>query len=219
MAKAVKKTKKQQSVQVRVEAPNYEILEVTVGNKGMDSTLITRACKDTEWMKDLDNNKKGTRTKARPVRDIKKEYEDGIYRMPGSKTVHGLPASGFKHAMTRVAKGIDGFTMADFKCMVFVMSDAGGLVKMKHTKPTMSEKIVRIGPQKIPQLRYRPEYKEWSVDLKIRYDADQITCQEVLNLISRAGLSIGWGELRPEKGYDHGMYRIQGEAKVVECAA
>lgn len=223
---AAKKDSKTKETVVRIPPPNHGYIQVKVGNKAPDghlpSLIVHRLDEKTKTqLEERDQNKKGSRTKMRPARNPKAEFEGALYRMPGKKRVYGLPASGFKKAMVRASKDIEGLHMTDMNRHVFVLEDGGGFVQLKGSAPVMREDIVRIGKgqSKVPQVRYRPEFKEWSATLRIRYDADIYAPEEILNLLARAGSSVGWGELRPEKGYDHGMWIIQGKAKVTQCAA
>jgi len=222
---ATKKAVKTVKPQLRISKPRYGFIDVTVGNKGMDSTLIVHALgeKMKHYLEERGKNNIGSRKTAKEERNPEQEFKDSMYYMPGSSPKsknpkYGLVAAGFKKAMVRAAKPIDGIAMTDVQQNIFVYDEADGLVPIKCSKPRMREDIVSIGKGtgKTPDLRYRGEYKDWSAKLRIRYNADFFTSEEVLNLLSHAGLSVGWGEMRPEKGYDHGIYDIQGDAKVQE---
>jgi hypothetical protein len=69
--------------------------------------------------------------------------------------------------------------------------------------PRMRRDITRVGKfgSKQPDLRYRPEFRNWSVDLVIEYEPSLITMAGLHQLIRRAGRSIGLYEWRPEKSY------------------
>jgi hypothetical protein len=41
-------------------------------------------------------------------------------------------------------------------------------------------------------------YREWAIKLRVRYDADQFTAQDVYNLIARVGGQVGLCEGRPD---------------------
>ena len=211
--------KKEEKIQVRIAPPNHEFIEMHISNEGLPSMIVHRFSeKAQQQLKDIDNNKKGTRKGVRPARNPEQEYQDSLYRMPDKNNVFGVPTAGFKHAMVRAAKAVDGITMTDMKMAFWVLEDDGGLVKIEG-KPNLHESIVRLsGPGRPPQIRYRGEFKDWSAILKIRFDADLFTAEEIINLCARAGSTVGWGERRLEKGYDHGGWIIK-KAKVSKCAA
>jgi len=79
----------------------------------------------------------------------------------------------------------------------------GNLLPIKHDKkkPNMRRDVVRVGkfPNKQPDLRYRPEYQNWSLDVQIEFEPSLISLRGLHHLIRRAGTSVGLCEWRPEK--------------------
>ncbi|MEJ5360186.1 MAG: hypothetical protein WHT06_16110, partial [Desulfobacterales bacterium] len=48
-------------------------------------------------------------------------------------------------------------------------------------------------------------WREWGLKVRIRYDADQFSRDDVANLIARAGVQCGLGEGRPFSRMSNGM--------------
>jgi hypothetical protein len=48
-------------------------------------------------------------------------------------------------------------------------------------------------------------FKTWGCTLRIRFDADQFTVDDVMNLLERAGQQVGIGEGRPNSPNSFGM--------------
>jgi len=220
-----KKKEEKQVQQLKITPPRYGFIKVQVGNKGLGSSLIVHRVDEKTWkyLEARGQNAAKSKTDSRAKRDAEKEFRDSMYYMPESKATdknpkYGIPAAGFKKAMVRAAKPIEGLTMIDTQQSIFVYDDDEGLVKLTCKDPRMRTDVVNIGngAKKNPDLRYRGEFLEWSCKLNIRYDADFFTAEEVLNLLARAGFAVGWGEMRPEKGYSHGQYEIQGTPTVTE---
>ena len=67
--------------------------------------------------------------------------------------------------------------------------------------PRMRMDMVRIGMQKTPDVRFRPEFVEWSATLRIEYNTDVLTEEIIGNLLYRAGLTVGIGEGRADLGW------------------
>lgn len=67
--------------------------------------------------------------------------------------------------------------------------------------PRLRRDITRVGKfgSKQPDLRYRPEFTEWSVQLVIEYEPALVSQAGLHQLIRRAGRSVGLYEWRPEK--------------------
>jgi hypothetical protein len=207
-------TKKEEVKTIAIKPPNYGYVLLDISNKDQSSMIVHKFSeKSKKQLEAMDQNKKGKKGTPRPVRNPKQEYLDSLYTMPGKKNEYGVPVSGFKKAMVRAAK-MAGVTMTDMKMGMWILEDDGGLVKITG-KPNMREDIVRLsGASRAPQIRYRGEFKKWTAKLKIRYDAEQYAPEDIINLCARAGFSVGWGERRLEKGYDHGGWVIE-KAKVV----
>lgn len=60
-------------------------------------------------------------------------------------------------------------------------------------------------------IRYRPEFKHWRVKLPIKYNADKISLEQLVNLFNLAGFGVGVGEWRPEKDGQYGMFHVVTE--------
>jgi hypothetical protein len=161
-----------------------------------------------------------TEKKARgpkEARNPRQEYLDAFYLMPDSgpadtaKAKYGIPAAGFKGATKTACRFTDGVKMSYALGAFFILDDGGGLVQLKCSKPIMRTDLVRIGkfPNKIPTEAYRPEFKDWECTLTIEYNASCITASQIVNLFHYAGFHIGWGELRREKGFSYGAFRVE----------
>ncbi len=71
----------------------------------------------------------------------------------------------------------------------------------KGLVPRMRRDVVRVGkhPNKVPDLRYRPSYRNWSLDIEIEFEPALISLAALHHLVRRAGSSVGLCEWRPEK--------------------
>ena len=71
-------------------------------------------------------------------------------------------------------------------------------------KPQKQEDMARVSTGE-PYVTVRAAYHDWSAKLKIRWDADQFTIQDIANLLARVGLQVGIGEGRPDSKKSAGM--------------
>ena len=83
---------------------------------------------------------------------------------------------------------------------------------MEHDGIRMREDAVTIG-MGTRDLRYRAEFKKWSVKARIRYDAAVMTPAQIINLIQHAGFSGGLGEMRPSQraSDQYGMFEVRSD--------
>lgn len=156
---------------------------------------------------------KQTKKKLAPkqAKDPKAEFESSLYLLSNGthpKGPYGFPAVAFKAAAVRAAKQVDGMNMTDARGLFYIEPDDGDLVKIDSPKPpVMREDMVRLNG-KSADIRYRGAFIDWSVLLNVRYNADVISQEQLLNLFELAGFSCGIGEWRMEKGGTFGTFTL-----------
>ena len=140
------------------------------------------------------------------------EYQAAFYHLVGGG--YGFPCSGFKQSAIRAAKLLDGITMTDARQMFFIEADERDTtgvdcVRIEGT-PEMRTDVVRL-PGRVADLRYRPEIRDWSCVLRISYDEQMISDEQIVNLFWRAGYQVGIGDWRPEKNGDFGRFTVSDQ--------
>ena len=91
------------------------------------------------------------------------------------------------------------------------------LVEIKGDSPVMREDVVILsGMSRTPDLRWRGQFTNWYVDLKIKYDADGVyKVQDIVNMLHVGGRYNGVGEYRPEKDGQFGMFHVATNEEAV----
>lgn len=155
-------------------------------------------------------------------RDPDAEYEAAFYR---TKDGYGFPVTAFKAATIGAArfygKSISMTALRQFLFMhgELTDNDPQALVPIVG-EPRMREDVVRLGgPSRSADLRYRPEFPEWSATLVITYVKSSLSRDSVLSLVDAGGLGIGVGEWRPERKGDFGTYKIDMSREVEVISA
>jgi len=75
--------------------------------------------------------------------------------------------------------------------------------------PQIHMATVRMsGPSRTPDIRTRAVLPEWCAELVISYFKPHLTPKVVMTLLSNAGLVMGLGDWRPEKGGAYGQFGI-----------
>lgn len=144
-------------------------------------------------------------------RDPDAEYQAAFYR---TKDGYGFPVTAFKAATIGAARfyGKD-VSMTSLRQFLFMHgqisdNDPQQLVDI-YGEPRMREDVVRLGgPSRSADLRYRPEFPEWSTILTITYVKSSLSRDSVLSLVDAGGMGLGVGEWRPEKRGEFGTYKI-----------
>ena len=83
----------------------------------------------------------------------------------------------------------------------------GEFIRIKG-EPTMREDMVKVGMGSA-DLRYRAEFKEWSMTFQVRYNRSMLTAEQIINLFNIAGFGNGIGEWRPQRNGAFGMFHVQ----------
>jgi hypothetical protein len=151
----------------------------------------------------------GRKTPKAP-KDPEGDYEAAAYRMDDGG--YGFPAIAFKAATVSAARFFDkSVTMVSLRQTLFfsgtMSKTEGQMMVVIEGEPIMREDVVRVGNGGT-DLRYRPQFTEWSTTLEVTYVRSMLTRESVLSLIEAGGLGVGVGEWRPEKKGDMGTFMI-----------
>jgi hypothetical protein len=156
------------------------------------------------------NNKMDKNGKRPNPHHNDQEYSyEGIFTplaFEDATAVHGVRASGFRLGMVRAAKSC-GAVMTDARCNMKVESPFGDCVPITFETVVSREDPVKVGKNQT-DLRYRPMYEGWSVDIQIVHMSDVIGPEQIIQLLRIAGRVVGVGEWRNEKGGEFGGYDV-----------
>jgi len=157
------------------------------------------------------DNMQGRKTPKEP-KNPEAEYAAAFYRMADEG--YGFPVLAFKAATIGAARFYGkSVTMTNLRQCIFVKGELGAtgeLLTRVKGEPRMREDVVRVGQG--TDLRYRPEFVEWSVVLRVTYVTSSLTRSSLLSLVDAGGLGVGAGEWRPEKRGDFGTYAVDSSA-------
>jgi hypothetical protein len=155
-----------------------------------------------------------TKRKGKEARDFDADMLGAMH--VSEEGWHGIPAAAFRNAAIDVCRMV-GFKMTHAKMSVFVQADGidvvdgAPLVKLIGTPPERLDMHTRNATG-VADIRVRPMWRAWGAEVIFRYDADQFSADDVVNLIARAGEQIGIGEGRPfsknSNGLGYGTFRI-----------
>jgi hypothetical protein len=121
----------------------------------------------------------------------------------------GVPAAALRNACIDVCR-MTGFKMTHAKMSIFIEADGhdvvdgAPLIRMDAPAPERLDMATRNATG-VADIRVRPMWRKWSLNVRVRYDADQFTQSDVVNLISRAGVQVGIGEGRPYSKSSNGL--------------
>lgn len=160
---------------------------------------------------------------GRDARDPYEEVTAARYRLPDGRD--GFPAVGFKAAAVTACTSLADITKVAarqaFRVKGLSMNTAGvidgsfirtALVPLIAGEPTIREDIARLsGPSRNAEVRYRPEFWPWGVELEVILNEQVISSGQLGTMFQAAGHGVGVGDYRPERDGDCGTFDIVNE--------
>jgi hypothetical protein len=193
-----------------IPAPNLRTMRLLIVG---DSELICHRFSAKAQKMIADKQQKKART-ARSERKPEQEYHDSLYPIEGKKNTFGFPSGAFKAACLFACSHVDGITKVEVKGAFHIL---GALVELidpvsgKPSQPYMRVDHVVIG-RGIASIAYRGAFAKWACWPTIRYNANVMTAEQIVNLLNTAGFASGIGEWRPSspmKPGPNGMFHVK----------
>lgn len=187
---------------------DFQVIEIPPIRK---ERIVLRVVGDTELITHNWNQKAITEMEAKQggkAREKKApkvpedEFQGAFYRLDD-----GTPACkaiAFKAAAVEAAMTVEGMTKAHVRRTFHVI---GELLPIEG-EAYMRRDMVRIG-MGVADIRYRPGFKTWAVNVPIVYDASIITLEQLIHLFNKAGFSVGVHEWRSEKDGMYGLFHVE----------
>jgi hypothetical protein len=155
------------------------------------------------------------RKSPKEPKDPDAEYEAAFYRLADGSP--GIPVQSFKQALVSASRFYGrSVSMVALRQFVFFsgeIGDDGRALARIDGEPEKREDVVRVG-RGGTDLRYRPQFREWSTKLDVTYVTSALTRNSLLSLIDAGGMGVGVGEWRPERDGDFGCFRIDPDSEV-----
>ena len=195
---------KTEVAEVRLKAPSIKVMDVEL--IGISTYIPHQA---GEKVKADLLKRQMDKVKIREKRDLDTEYDDCFYRTKEGKLY--IPGPAFARSLLSVVADFDGVSGAEVKRNVRILSDEC-LLKHGKIEPRI-DLVVLAGIGRTMDVRKRPYIHDWKTTVKVQFNADKFSPSEILTLFQAAGMCVGVGDWRPEKGGNHGMWRIAEGAK------
>lgn len=191
---------------VTISAPRLRVAEFEI--LGTAPLVINRfSIKAAQMMRETQEAGQQSKSKKkRTAKDFNANYEDAKYKSADGWC--GFNAAALRLAMIGACRLV-GYKMTLAKLSVFVIADAfdpldGTPLVRIYGEPKMDVRPARNDNGSV-DLRARPMWMEWSAKVRIQFDEDQFSVEDVANLLSRVGLQCGIGEGRPNSKMSGGL--------------
>lgn len=189
-----------------IEIPEPVLREVRVDIEGVSPLLCNRFSEASIAAIVDKQSKKGTTGKA--ARDPEAEFRASLY--PIDEGEYGFPASGVKKSLAAAGYRFAGQPMTETYGAINLLAD---MLPIRGDEPRMDSRMARL-PKGPAMMAYRGRFDSWAMEIPIRYNANAISLEQLLNLVNLAGFSVGIGAFRPEKKGIYGQFRIDGVREV-----
>ncbi len=205
-----------QQEQLSITAPDFGVLELVI--RGTAPLVIERFSKKAEIMAKMAEGAAAKNKKERTARDYDKDAEEARYRSP--QGWEGVNAAAFRAGMISACRLV-GFKMTIAKLSVFIEADdfdvADGLPIVRIYGASKVFTAHTRNATGVVDVRSRPQYRDWAVKLRVKFDRSQFKTVDVINLISRVGEQVGIGAGRPDSkasaGCGWGTFRVVGSTE------
>ncbi len=156
----------------------------------------------------------GKKTKAERAaikHDPIAEYRSSAETLPDGPTALGLRVVAVKAAMITAALETPGLTKSSTQRLLFMPGDHVPL----YGTPQLRLDIVRSADMaKTPDIRSRAFLPKWGAEIEVQYIIPQLSAMSVISLLCNAGVLIGVGDFRQEKGKgSFGCFRVIGDGE------
>lgn len=140
--------------------------------------------------------------------DPYEEYRAAAYTLSDESqpTFIALMATSFKGALRSAALDMPGAKKSQIGRLTYIEGEMVGV----YGVPKLFMTIVRSADMnRTPDVRTRPILPEWACKLQVRFVQPLIRAQAVTNLLAAAGITIGVGDWRSEKGSgNYGQFEV-----------
>ena len=166
--------------------------------------------------------------KKRAAKDFKQDFEDAKYLCSkkegrGKVTWLGLNATGIRNGAIETCR-MAGFVMTKARMSVFCIADGYDDLDRTPLVRVYGACEMSVDPVRNANgsndMRARVCWPEWKILARIRFDEDQFSASDVINLMIRVGQQNGLGEGRPNgtngNGTGNGLFTVDVDACTLE---
>lgn len=191
------------STAIELPSLNIERMDITVIG---DTPLICHAWSSKAKKEMLDKQMKKAKP-GRAAKDPEQDFVESLYPMADGGW--GFPVIAFKNAAVTACTSVAGITKVAARQAFRVGGTMAGaeLVKIEGAEPEPREDMVRVG-MGTADIRYRGQFVSWWATVRVSFNANVLSAEQIVNLFNTAGFGVGVGEWRMEKDGQFGCFHV-----------
>lgn len=184
---------------------------ITVAVVGTTPLILNRMAEKAKHELLLPKGKKTAAEKASSLKhDPLAEFRASPVRIrdDSASTLLALPSTAFKGAMRTAALDLPGAKKSQIGRLTYIPGEVVGI----YGVPEVFSTIVRSADMnRTPDVRTRCIVPKWAAVLSITFVRPIMREQAIANLLAAAGITVGVGDFRPEKGAgNYGQFEVVG---------
>lgn len=192
---------------VTIQPPRFGYAEFQIrGTERLVIHRFTTKLKNQMRLK-METGKAASSRKNREAKDSDRTFNEARYI--SAEGWDGVHAAAFRNALIDAMRLV-GLKMTLGKMSIFVEPDGYDEAEPQIPLIRIFGKAERQDdPARVetgqPYVTIRAAYNKWSAKVRIRWDQDQYTLDDITNLLARVGMQCGIGEGRPNSKNSYGM--------------
>lgn len=198
------------------EKTAIEIQEIKMGRVRCNivgtSPLIMHRFASKAWRELLfPSGRKNSAERAESLKhDPIGEFREAVYinRSEAEPALIHFPNNAFSKALAAAALDIPGANKSQISRLTSIASTQVNFFGC----PQVFMAMVRSSDMNhTPDVRSRPIFPEWACTIEIQFVSSLLKQNQVINLLAAAGVIVGLGDWRPQKGGNYGQFKIVGD--------
>lgn len=198
-----------QATIISIQQP--KVLGVTLRLRGTSTLLRNQMTEEAlQVVEDRITGRGPGKTAPRALTVPEKEFEGKRNKINGGAGVKGgydaFPAIGIIESLaTAGGPRFGGDKMSGTRIIGALSVDGDGRLEIHAKPPTMRTDW----SPKVKKPIYRPEYRDWYIDVPFRFDETDLSPADLVALAMSAGLKVGIGSFRKERKGLCGLFTVE----------
>jgi hypothetical protein len=183
-----------------IEVPEIRRERLTVNVLGRTPLILNRLSEKVLHELLMPKGRKNAAEKASSLKhDPMAEFRSSPHRIndENSPTLLAMPSTAFKGALRTAAIDVPGAAKSQIGRLTFI---EGEYIAIHGIPQILMTPVRSADMNRTPDIRTRCIVPQWAATIHVHFASSIIKATSIVNLLTQAGLTIGVGDWRPEKG-------------------